>query len=362
VIPPVNDVDVFTQDIGFIAIADGDDLAGFNVAVGGGMGRTDNEPSTYPRLGDVIGFIPADKAVEVAEKIVTIQRDFGNRVDRKLSRMKYTIDRNGLDWFVDELEERLGWKLEPARDFHFDTSTDRFGWSKNADGTWNYTAFIENGRVKDNGAHQVMTGLREIAKVHKGDLRITPNQNLIIACIPPRRKPKIKKLLESHGIIDASERSDLRRHSMACVAFPTCGLAMAESERYLPTLITKVEGLLEETGLGDAGIVIRMSGCNNGCSRPYVAEIGFSGRAPGKYNMYLGGGYHGQRLAKPYLDNIGEATILETLRPMFVAYAAERQDAEPFGDFVIRKGYVAAVRHGTDFNAKVEPEAKAEAG
>ncbi len=361
-IPPVNDVDVFTQDIGFIAIADGDDLAGFNVAVGGGMGRTDNEPSTYPRLGDVIGFIPADRAVEVAEKIVTIQRDFGNRVDRKLSRMKYTIDRNGLDWFVDELEERLGWKLEPARDFHFDTSTDRFGWSKNADGTWNYTAFIENGRVKDDGAHQVMTGIREIAKVHKGDLRITPNQNLIIACIPARRKPKIKKLLESHGIIDASERSTLRRHSMACVAFPTCGLAMAESERYLPSLITKVEALLEETGLGDAGIVIRMSGCNNGCSRPYVAEIGFSGRAPGKYNMYLGGGYHGQRLAKPYLENIGEDTILETLRPMFEAYARERRDGEAFGDFVIRKGHVAAVRHGTDFNADVAPDAETRAG
>jgi len=216
--------------------------------------------------------------------------------------------------------------------------------------------------VKDTEDHQVMTGLREIAKVHKGDYRITPNQNLIIACIPPRRKPKIKKLLEKHGIIAASERSTLRRHAMACVAFPTCGLAMAESERYLPTLITKVEGLLDECGLGDAPVVIRMSGCNNGCSRPYVAEIGFSGRAPGKYNMYLGGGYHGQRLAKPYLDNIGEETILETLRPMFAAYAAERRDGEAFGDFVIRKGYVAAVRHGTDFNADVTPDAEAKAG
>jgi len=207
-----------------------------------------------------------------------------------------------------------------------------------------------------------MTGIREIAKLHKGDLRITPNQNLIIACIPARQKARIKKLLESHGIIDASERSTLRRHSMACVAFPTCGLAMAESERYLPSLITKVEALLEETGLGDAGIVIRMSGCNNGCSRPYVAEIGFSGRAPGKYNMYLGGGYYGQRLAKPYLDNIGEETILETLKPMFAAYTRERRDGEAFGDFVIRKGYVAAVRHGTDFNEKVAPVAEGASG
>lgn len=354
-IPPVNDVDVFTQDIGFVAIAEGDKLAGFNVAVGGGMGRTDNEPSTYPRLGDMIGFIPADKAVDVAEKIVTIQRDFGNRVDRKVARLKYTIDRNGLDWFMDELEERLGWKLEPARDFRFDTSTDRYGWTQNADGTHNYTVFIENGRVKDTDKHRTMTGLREIAKIHKGDFRLTGNQNLIIACIPEKQKPKIEKLLAQHGIIAASERSDLRRHSMACVAFPTCGLAMAESERYLPALITKVEALQEETGLGDAPIVIRMSGCNNGCSRPYVAEIGFSGRAPGKYNMYLGGGYYGQRLAKPYLDNIGEDEILNTLKPMFAAYAEERRDGEAFGDFVIRKGYVAAVRHGTDFNAEVAP-------
>ena len=351
-IPPVNDVDVFTQDIGFIAIAGADGtLQGFNVAVGGGMGRTDNDTRTYPRLGDVLGFIEPETAADVAEAIVAIQRDFGNRVDRKLARMKYTIDRHGLAWFVDELQERLGWDLAPARHYAFETSQDRYGWTQNADGTWNYTLFVENGRVKDTDDRPMMTGLREIAKVHQGDLRVTPNQNLIVARIPEDRVGEIQALLESHGIVAATEQSTVRRHAMACVAFPTCGMAMAESERYFPAFMTRIEAMLEEVGLGDAPIVMRMTGCNNGCARPYVAEVGFSGRAPGHYNLYLGGGYFGERLAKPYLDNADEATILAHLRPMLAAYAEEREHGEPFGDFLIRKGYVAKVAHGLDFNA-----------
>jgi sulfite reductase (NADPH) hemoprotein beta-component len=352
-VPPVNDVDVFTQDIGFIAIADGEELVGFNVVVGGGMGRTDNEDDTYPRLGDVIGFCPADQAVEVAEKIVTIQRDFGNRVQRKVARMKYTIDRHGLPWFVDELHERLGWELDEARPYHFETSQDRFGWSRNQDGTWNYTLFVENGRVKDTEETSLMTGLREIAEVHRGDFRVTANQNLILAKIPdegPGGKDDIEELLDSHGIARSTDRSNVRRHSMACVAFPTCPLAMAESERYFPHFMTKVEELLEETGLQDTPIVMRMTGCNNGCARPYVAEVGFSGRAPGKYNMYVGGGFHGERLATPYLENVGEDTILEHLRPMLERYAEERAEGERFGDFAIRAGFVAAVLEGRRFN------------
>jgi sulfite reductase (NADPH) hemoprotein beta-component len=352
-VPPVNDVDVFTQDIGFIAIADGEELVGFNVVVGGGMGRTDNEDDTYPRLGDVIGFCPADQAVEVAEKIVTIQRDFGNRVQRKVARMKYTIDRHGLPWFVDELHERLGWELDEARPYHFETSQDRFGWSRNQDGTWNYTLFVENGRVKDTEETSLMTGLREIAEVHRGDFRVTANQNLILAKIPdegPGGKDDIEALLDSHGIARSTDRSNVRRHSMACVAFPTCPLAMAESERYFPHFMTKVEELLEETGLQDTPIVMRMTGCNNGCARPYVAEVGFSGRAPGKYNMYVGGGFHGERLATPYLENVGEDTILEHLRPMLERYAEERAEGERFGDFAIRAGFVAAVLEGRRFN------------
>jgi sulfite reductase (NADPH) hemoprotein beta-component len=350
-VPPVNDVDVFTQDIGFIAIVRGEVLEGFNVAVGGGMGRTDNEPATYPRLGDIIGFVPSDRVMKVAEAIVTIQRDFGDRVDRKVARMKYTIDRRGLDWFVDELEARLGWTLDEARPWRFETSQDRFGWSRNADGSWNYTLFVENGRVKDADGHRIMTGLRQVARVHEGDFRITPNQNLIVARIPEGKRDEVAGLLEAHGILAATDRSHVRRHSMACVAFPTCPLAMAESERYLPQLMTKVEALMDEVGLGDTPIVMRMSGCNNGCSRPYVAEVGFSGRGPERYNMYLGGGFHGERLNAPYLENVGEETILAHLRVLFGAYAEGREEGEPFGDYLVRAGHIRPVRSGPDFNA-----------
>jgi len=351
-VPPVNDIDVYTQDIGFVAITEGETLVGFNIAVGGGMGRTDNEPSTYPQLGRVIGFCRPEQAVELSEKIVTIQRDHGNRFDRKVARMKYTIDHHGLDWFVDELQERLGWSLEPARAHPaFETSQDRFGWSQNTDGTWNYTLFVENGRVKDTDAHTMMSGIRELAGVLDGDLRITGNQNLIVAKIPEAQLDTVREILERHGITAVTDRSHVRRHSMACVAFPTCPLAMAESERYFPEFMTKVENLMAECGLGDVPIVMRMSGCNNGCSRPYAAEVGFSGRAPGKYNMYLGGGFQGERLNKPYLDNVDEATILGELRTMFQHYASEGQPEEPFGDFVIRGGYIAAVPDGREFNA-----------
>lgn len=349
-VPPVNDVDVFTQDLGFIAIADGDRLVGFNVVVGGGMGRNYNEPDTYPRLGDVIGFCPAARAVSVAEHVVTIQRDYGDRVDRRLARMKYTIDRLGLDWFVAELLTRLGWTLEQPRPYRFETSQDRFGWSENRDGTRNYTLFVENGRVTDGDGHRTMTGLREIARVHAGDFRITPNQNFIVARIAPADSAAIESILEQHGITAATDRSDVRRHSMACVAMPTCPLAMAESERYFPHLVTKVEALLADTGLANEPIVMRMSGCNNGCSRPYVAEIGFSGRAPGRYDVYVGGGFHGQRLASPCLENVDETAILDTLRGFFDRYAAGKRPDERFGDFAIREGWVPEVREGRRFN------------
>jgi sulfite reductase (NADPH) hemoprotein beta-component len=349
-IPPVNDVDVFTQDLGFIAIVDGERLAGFNVVVGGGMGRTDNQPGTYPRLGNVIGFCSGGEAVEVAEKIVTIQRDHGNRADRRVARMKYTIDRLGLEWFTGELHRRLGWQLGESRPYRFETSQDRFGWSRNGDGCWNYTVFVENGRVKDAGEQRLMTGVREIARLHQGDLRITPNQNLIIARIPEGQRTTISRLLDDFGIAAATSRSLVRRHSMACVAFPTCPLAMAESERYFPDLITKIEHLMTAVGLDEAPIVMRMSGCHNGCSRPYVAEIGFSGRGPGHYNMYIGGGFHGERLNTPYLDNASEETILRRLKPLLEQYATERIEGERFGDFVIRAGHVRAVLEGREFN------------
>ena len=349
-VPPVNDVDVYTQDLGFIAIADGDELVGFNVCVGGGMGRTDNEPATYPRLGDVIGFCLPEQAVEIAEKIVTIQRDFGDRTERKHARLKYTIDDRGLDWFKAELERRLGWGLKDALPFHFETNSDRAGWNSGCNGSWHYTLFIENGRVQDAENLRLMSALREVAGVHAGDFRLTPNQNLIIANIAADQRAQIAALLAKYGLDERPQLSVLRQNAMACVALPTCGLAMAESERYLPGLITKIEIILAECGLANDPIIIRMSGCPNGCSRPYVAEIGFTGRAPGYYNLYLGGGFHGQRLNRLFLQNVGEQEILEVLAPMFRTYAAERRAGEHFGDFVIRAGYVREVQNGRAFN------------
>jgi len=348
-VPPTNDIDVFSQDIGFIAIAEHGELAGFNVCVGGGMGRTDNEPATYPRLADVIGFCRPEQAVDVAEKIVTIQRDYGDRVDRAHARMKYTIDDRGLDWFQAELERRLGWQLEAPRDYRFEHNGDRYGWVQGEDGRWHYTLFIENGRVKDAGEMRLITGLRELARVHPGEYRLTGNQNLIIAGVPEDHKASVEAMLDEHGIRQPGHYTALRLNSMACVAFPTCGLAMAESERYLPELITKLERIAEEAGIPDQPIIVRMTGCPNGCARPYLGEIGFAGRGPGKYDLFLGAGFHGQRLNKPYLYNIDEAQILETLEPMIHHYARERDEGEPFGDFVIRAGYVKAVEAGRDF-------------
>lgn len=358
VVPPVNDIDVYTQDLGFIAIAEGGDLAGFNVSVGGGMGRTDGEAKTYPRLADVIGFCLPEQAVDLAEQVVRIQRDFGDRVDRKQARFKYTIDRHGLDWLKAELEERLGSSLAEPRPFVFATNSDTYGWRQAEDGGWFFTLFIENGRIADRDSQAMMTGLREIARIHRGDLRLTPNQNLIIARIADGERRTIERLLDDHGLDHGGDRerahangaSVLRRHSIACVGFPTCGLAMAESERFLPGFISKLERMAESFGLDAEPITVRVSGCANGCSRPYVAEIALSGRGPGTYNLYLGGGFFGQRLNKPYLVNVDESAILNALEPMLQRYAQDREPGERFGDFLIRNKIVAAVLRGPDFN------------
>jgi len=348
-VPPTNDIDVYSQDIGFIAMVEDGELQGYNVAIGGGMGRTDNEPQTFPRLADVIGFCRPDQVVPVAEAILTTQRDYGDRVDRKHARMKYTVDDHGPAWFRGEVEHRMGESLDEARDFHFEHNGDAYGWVQGDDGSWHYTLFIENGRIRDWHDYPLMTALREIAKIHDGDFRLTPNQNLIIANVAADNRSKVDELLAQYGVMDPAKVSALRRNSMACVAFPTCGMAMAESERYLPSLLTKLEGIMSEAGLEDDPIIVRMTGCNNGCARPYIAEIGFSGRAPGKYNLYLGGGFHGQRLNKPYLYNVGEERILKELKPIIHHYATDRQDGEPFGDFVIRAGYIDETRAGREF-------------
>lgn len=349
-VPPSNDVDIYSQDLGFIAIIEDGKLIGFNVAVGGGMGMTHGDTNTYPQIARVIGFLPKEKITEVAEKIVTIQRDYGNRSDRKNARFKYTVDAKGMDWIKNELNERLGWELEKERPYQFDHNGDRYGWVK-GNGRWHLTLFIENGRLRDTEDYLLKTAIREIAKIHTGDFRLSPNQNLVIANVTSQKKKVINELVEKYGLTEGANYSALRRNSMACVALPTCGLAMAESERYLPSLIDKIELILDEAGLKEEEIVIRMSGCPNGCSRPGLAEIAFIGKAPGKYNMYLGGGFTGDRLNKLYRENIGEEEILNTLRPILVHYQEERQEGEHFGDFVIRTGYVEEVYSGLDFHS-----------
>lgn len=350
VIPPVNDIDVYTQDLGFIAIASQGRLEGFNVVIGGGMGRTDQAPKTYPRLADLIGFVPVDRLLAVIDAVMTVQRDYGDRVDRAHARFKYTIDDKGLPWIKAEIERRLGFAFEPARDHRFTTNGDVLGWSFGEDGRAHYTLFIENGRIIDTPALPLMDGLRAIARVHRGTFRVTPNQSLTIADIDPAARPAIEALLAEHRLTDLNARSGLRLNSMACVSLPTCGLAMAESERYLPDLLTRIETILSRLGLDKEPITIRMSGCPNGCSRPYVAEIALTGRAPGKYNLYFGGGFHGQRLNKMYLENVGESAILAALDKVLTHYARDRRPHEHFGDFTIRAGYVAEVKEGKTFN------------
>jgi len=350
-VPPSNDVDVYSQDLGLIAIVEDGKLQGFNVTVGGGMGMTHGDTHTYPQVGQVIGFCRPEQVVDLAEKTVTIQRDYGDRAVRKHARFKYTIDDRGIDWFIEELTKRLGWSLEDARPYHFEHNGDRYGWVKGSDGKWHYTLFIQNGRIKDEEGYLLKTGLKEIAKIHQGDFRLTANQNLVIGSVTSHKKKKINELIQQHGLSDGTNYTALRRNSMACVAFPTCGLAMAESERYLPSLLDKIEPMLQEVGLAEEDIVIRMTGCPNGCARPALAEIAFIGKAPGKYNMYLGGGFAGDRLSKLFKENIGESEILDSLSPIIKHYAADRRTGEHFGDFVIRSGYVKEVRSGLDFHA-----------
>ena len=349
-VPPTNDVDVFSQDLGLIAIYEEGQLKGFNVAVGGGMGMSYGDTQTYPQLARVIGFCTPEQIIDVAEKTVTIQRDYGNRSTRKYARFKYTIDRYGIEWFIDELQNRLGWKLEEARAYEFKHNGDRYGWIKGSNGKWHLTLYIPSGRIEDQEGYPLMTGLREIAKINTGDFRLTPNQNLVIGNVTAQKKRKIEELMKEYGLTDGLHFSALRRSSISCVAFPTCGMAMAEAERYLPTLLDRIEPILAEVGLSDEAINIRMTGCPNGCARPALGEIAFMGKAPGKYNMYLGAGFAGERLNKLYRENIGEDEIIDIITPMIHKYANERQVSEHFGDFVIRAGYVQAVQSGLDFH------------
>ncbi|MDF9796490.1 sulfite reductase (NADPH) hemoprotein beta-component [Catalinimonas alkaloidigena] len=339
-IPPRNDVDVFANDLGLIAIEEEGKLTGYNVCVGGGLGNTLGDDATYPRLASVIGFVRPEQVIQLAEGVITLQRDHGNRVDRKNARLKYTIDNMGLEVFKQKLHRWLGWKLEKARRFEFTTNGDAYGWLKGTNGKWFYTLFVEHGRVRDEKNYQLKTALREIAKIHRGDFRLTGNQNLIIGNVSQADKRKIEKILTEYGVLNHPKLTGLRLHSMACVALNTCGLAFAESERYLPSLVDKLDQIMEKYGLEKDAINIRMTGCPNGCARSYLGEIGFVGRAPGHYNLYLGASHNGDRLNTLYKEMADEKTILEELEPIIKQYAEQREEAEHFGDFVIRNGIV----------------------
>ncbi|WP_405219880.1 NADPH-dependent assimilatory sulfite reductase hemoprotein subunit [Lentisalinibacter sediminis] len=351
VVPPENDIDVYSQDLGFIAIEESGELAGFNVVVGGGMGTTHGEPDTWPRLGDVIGYCTPEQVVAVSEAVVTTQRDFGDRTNRKHARLKYTIEDRGVDWFRGEVERRAGLELAPPRPFRFTSTGDRYGWIEGDDGLWHRTLFIENGRVADRDSLSLMTALREVAALGRGRFILTPNQNVTLSGLDDGDRERVSEILRRHGVDGAGSPSVLRSHSLACVGLPTCALAMAESERYLPDLVGRLEERLAAHGLDDEPIVIRMTGCPNGCARPYLAEIGLVGKAPGRYNLYLGAGFSGDRLNRLHRENIDEETILSELDGLFARYAAERDSGERFGDFLVRAGVIRAVTSGPDFRA-----------
>lgn len=350
-VPPYNDVDVFAHDIGLVAIVEDNDLKGFNVFIGGGMGTTHNNKKTYPRTGSLQGFVTKDKIVEVCEKVMLVQRDHGDRSNRKHARLKYTVDDLTNDVYREKVEEHLGYKFEEGRPFTFEHNTDQFGWITDETGLHHFTTFVENGRVEDTAELQFKTGFKELAHLMEGtgaEFRLTANQHILVSNVSDELLPSVKELMAKYKL-DNTAFSGLRLSSAACVAFPTCGLAMAESERYLPSLITKLEASLEEYGLRHDSIVMRMTGCPNGCARPWVAEIACVGKAIGAYNLMLGGGHHGERLNKLYRSSLKEDEIIATLRPMFKRWSLERHEGEHFGDFVIRVGIIAATIEGKDF-------------
>ncbi len=336
-LPPWNDIDVFAQDLGFIAVVENGRIAGYDVAVGGGMGMSHNEPATYARLADVVGFCPPEQLLELAEAVVTIQRDYGDRSDRKHARLKYTLDDCGLAWFRGELERRLGRALAPARPFAFEHNRDPEGWAQDREGNWHLTLNVLSGRIRGPW----LDALREIALAHEGDFRLTANQNVTIAGIAPARRAGIEAILARHGIDAGRPSAPVRRDALSCVALPTCGLAMAESERMLPGFLARLQALLERLGLGALPLAIRVTGCPNGCARPYLAEIALVGKSPGRYDLFLGGDAAGTRLNRIYRTSLTERDVIEALAPILEDYARERLREERFGDFVLRRGYVA---------------------
>ncbi|WP_342805235.1 assimilatory sulfite reductase (NADPH) hemoprotein subunit [Alteromonas sp. M12] len=351
VIPPHNDIDVHANDLNFVAIAENGKLVGFNVLVGGGLAMTHGDHSTYPRKADDFGYIPLDKTLDVAAAVVGTQRDWGNRVNRKNAKTKYTLERVGVENFKAEVEARAGIEFAQSRPYEFTSRGDRFGWVEGVDGKYHLTVFIENGRILDYPGKTLKTGCAEIAKIHTGDFRLTANQNLVIAGVPAEQKQEIESLARTHGLI-SDDVSNQRLDSMACVSLPTCPLAMAEAERYLPDAVTEIEGLLAKHNVADRSIIFRVTGCPNGCGRAMLAEVGLVGKGPGKYNFHLGGDRQGTRIPKMYKENISEQEILAHLDELIGRWAKEGNQDEGFGDFLIRAKVIApVVNSAKDFYA-----------
>ncbi|MFO1488673.1 MAG: NADPH-dependent assimilatory sulfite reductase hemoprotein subunit [Verrucomicrobiota bacterium] len=332
-IPPVNDLDIFTNCLGFIAIIENDKLVGYNLCVGGGMGRSHGNEATYPRMADVIGFFTPDKVVEVAKAVLTIHRDFGDRTDRKHARLKYVIAERGVEWARNEVNRRAGIQLAPNRPYQFTTMQDVLGWHKAVDGSWFLGLFVNMGRVKD----AQKTALRQVAeKFPNLEFRLSANQNVILARVNEADKAAITSLLNAAAVKTENQTTVLHAASMACPSLPTCGLGLAESERYLPGLIDRLEKVCGDLGLGGEEIIIRSTGCPNGCARPYMAEIAFVGKAPGRYQVWLGGNASGTRLNRMWKDVIKDPDMENELRPVLARFAKERNANERFGDWCDR--------------------------
>ncbi len=342
VVPPHNDVDVHANDLNFVAIAENGKLVGFNVLVGGGLAMTHGDKSTFPRKADDFGFIPLDKTLDVAAAVLTTQRDWGNRVNRKNAKTKYTLERVGVDNFKAEVEKRAEVTFQDSKPYEFTTRGDRYGWVEGIDGKHHLTLFIENGRILDYPGKTLKTGCAEIAKIHTGDFRMTANQNLIVAGVPSELKQQIEDLAVAHGLMESSV-SKQRKDSMACVSLPTCPLAMAEAERYLPDAVSEIEAMLAKHNMQDDSIIYRITGCPNGCGRAMLAEVGLVGKGPGKYNLHIGGNREGTRIPRMYKENITDTEIMAHLDELIGRWSAEREGQESFGDYVIRAGIIAPV-------------------
>ncbi|MBN8247898.1 MAG: NADPH-dependent assimilatory sulfite reductase hemoprotein subunit [Verrucomicrobia bacterium] len=337
VLPPTNDMDIFTNCLGFIGVVENGRVIGYNLAVGGGMGRSHGNAATYPRMASVLGYFPREKVVEIAQAVLTVHRDFGDRTDRKHARLKYVVQERGPAFVKAEVERRSGVTLEPVRPYAFTTTNDTYGWQKAVDGSSYLTLFVSMGRIKDADDYRLKTALRQVAEQFPSvEFRLSANQNILIANVAEGDRAKINALLASHGVRTENQAGVLHAAAIACPALPTCGLSLAESERYLPNLLTQIEGLCQEVGIGGQEIIIRMTGCPNGCARPYMAEIGFVGKAPGRYQVWLGGNENGTRINRVWKEMMKDADILSELRPVLTRYAAERQAGERFGDWVER--------------------------